>query len=164
MKGFYCLMAGLNVSEDLANVLMYTAVAMIKNNKQARCDFKLPTAEGVIRTTYKYSLLGTIGGFEFSAEVESDIGTREVRYIVRDDFEGIEHGRWYSMSLFDLLEMQAQEGSDPPSTALNLYPPQGEPLRASANTLGRCFLFMVKRIPQGDDFLWGIFCAQRLRA
>lgn len=94
----YCLMAGMNVSEELADVLMHTAIAMIQV-KQYRSTFKGKNGEGEIRTAYKYALLGgTIGGYEFTATIESDVGVRTVKYIVKDgDYEGIENGRWVTL-------------------------------------------------------------------
>lgn len=161
MNGFYCLMAGMNVSEDLADVLMYTAVAMIKNNKQARCNFKLPSAEGVIRTAYRYSLLGTVGGYEFSAEVESDIGTREVRYIVRDDFEGIENGRWYTISLLDFFSAQATpDTEEAPASTLNLPLPSRRSYWHRPKLSADAFCFRANRrgrvLPQSGShtILW----------
>jgi capsid protein len=110
MKGLYCLMSEMNVSEDLANMLMHTAIAMIQNGRKTRMPFKLEHAEGVIETTYKYALLGTIGGYRFRATVETDAGTRTVNYIVRDsDYEGIENGRW--VTLGELLGVQPSRSS-----------------------------------------------------
>lgn len=116
MKGLYCLMAGMSVSEDLANTLMHTAIAMIQNGRQMRTSFKMEDAEGVIETAYKYALLGTVGGYRFTATVETDVGTRTVTYIVRDsDYEGIENGRW--VTLGELLGVQPPSPS--PSSMLN---------------------------------------------
>ena len=111
----YCLMAGMRVSEELADVLMHTAIAMIQV-RQHRTIFKGRDGEGEIRTAYKYVLLGgTIGGYEFHATIESDDGTRTVKYIVKDsDYQGIENGRWVNLSaLLASLAPQNAAASSP---------------------------------------------------
>ncbi len=97
----YCLMSGYCLSDSDRNVLMFAAVQMVRD-KNPRKSLKGENFEGVITTDFSGADLGGIGGTRFKAEIETDVGTRSIEYLVRTrDLEGIEKAQWCTIE--DLL-------------------------------------------------------------
>lgn len=80
----YCLMtASVSLSSKMADVLFDTACQMIKDDSK-RKRFKKEGFEGTIRTSFDAKALSGISGTEFFADVESELGSGKVKFLVRE--------------------------------------------------------------------------------
>ncbi|MFZ6015130.1 MAG: hypothetical protein ACOYUZ_02115 [Patescibacteria group bacterium] len=103
----YCLMTGgLYLTEEICDILMYTAMYMIRDKSDKR-NFKIQTAEGRVTTQFEPASLGGIGGYLFEAEIEVSVGKRNISFIVRSgDYEGLDKAVW---QMIDLVREQQAE-------------------------------------------------------
>ena len=102
----HCLMtAGVSLSRRMADVLFDTACLMLKEGKE-RKNIKDPEIEGEVRTHFDQQVLGSISGVEFRATVETNLGTGDVKYLVRPvDAERRNKMEWVPFfSIKDLVE------------------------------------------------------------
>ncbi len=91
----YCLMGGGTfMTAAMCDELFYSALTMA-TDKLSRRNIKLPEAEGQIVTDFSTVSWNEFYGMRFTAELETDLGTRRVTYIVRTrDLEGVEDSVW----------------------------------------------------------------------
>lgn len=79
----YCLMVnGIPVTDELRIKLFKVACDMAKK-KNVRRTFKGEDGEGMVVTSYQTTLMGTISGILFEADVETEEHQGKVSYIVR---------------------------------------------------------------------------------
>ncbi len=73
--------SNISLTEEIRGALEDTAVAMIHSGKDT-ASFKAGSAEGRVRKERDYISFMNDGGPFFSAEVETDLGTGKVRFII----------------------------------------------------------------------------------
>ena len=109
----YCLMtSGVSLTSRMFDILFDTACLMLKKD-EGRKIIKDPEIEGEVRTNFEEQLLGSVGGIEFHATIETEFGTGNVKYLVRQiDAERRNKLEWVPFfSIEDLIE----ELNSPPS-------------------------------------------------
>lgn len=115
----YCLMtSGVSLSPRMADVLFDTSCLMLKKG-EGRKIVRDPEIEGEIRTLFAEQVLGSVGGVEFHATVETELGTGNVKYLVRPaDAERRNKLEWVPFfSVEDLIEKL----ESPPSRMAPLF-------------------------------------------
>lgn len=93
----FCVLraTGPALSEETREALIETARQIFQDaggqslSRSKTCTFKTSNAEGEITTRLTPLGLGTFWGVVFSAEIETDLGTNKIRYIV--GLEMLEH-------------------------------------------------------------------------
>jgi hypothetical protein len=118
-KDIYCLMtSGVSLSRRMADVLFDTACLMLKKGEERKRvnDVEI---EGEVHTSFRDQQFGSIGGVEFHATIETEFGTGNVKYIVRQaDAEMRNKLEWAPFfSIEDLME----EVESPPSRMAPMY-------------------------------------------
>ena len=73
-----------SLDDHMRDVLFLGAVQLMRD-RSARKTLKSPRLSGLIRTAFQRAMLGTIGGTKFAAALETERGSVEVTYIVRDE-------------------------------------------------------------------------------
>ena len=104
--------SGVSLSRRMADVLFDTACLMLKKGETRKRVMDVEI-EGEIRTSFRDQRFGSIGGIEFHATVETEFGTGNVKYIVRqadaDTRNKLEWAPFFSIE--DLMD----EMESPPS-------------------------------------------------
>lgn len=73
-----------SLDDHMRDVLFLGAVQLMRD-RSARKTLKSTRLNGLIRTAFQHAVLGTIGGTKFAAALETERGSVEVTYIVRDE-------------------------------------------------------------------------------
>ena len=99
-RRLYCLMvSGVPLSDEVTDVLLRTTRTMLRKGKE-RQSVRSDVCEGVVETRFRIANLGSLIGFVFRAEVESDAGKTTVRFLIDsqdisdEEFEHLERGGW----------------------------------------------------------------------
>jgi hypothetical protein len=80
---------------------------------------KHPDIEGEIRTKFESQCLGSIAGIEFHATVETELGTGNVKYLIRPaDAETRKKLEWAAFHSMDEL---MEELNSPPSRMVPMF-------------------------------------------
>ena len=115
----HCLMtAGVSLTRRACDALFDTACQIIKDGrkKQAVRDDGI---EGEIRTEFEEQVLGSIGGVEFHATVETEMGTGKVKFLVRPaDAKRRNELEWTTFPSMEALEAEL---NSPPSRRTPAY-------------------------------------------
>ena len=84
-KKIYCLMTSrAALTPRIADILFDTACLMLKEKKERKTvRDEEAEIEGEVRTHFDERMLGSIGGVEFRATLETQAGTGDVKYLVR---------------------------------------------------------------------------------
>lgn len=119
-----CLMtSGLSLTDEMAHLLLRTAVDMIRKRARKQ-NFKSAEGEGRLTTDFAYALLGCSGGTQFEAEVETNLGKGRVRFIAKDlTPEQLELGAWVCLPTF--AELFGSDETDQEPASENSYGPYG---------------------------------------
>ncbi len=72
-----------SLDDHMRDVLFLGAVQLMRDRSE-RKTLKTQRCNGLIRTAFQRAVLGTIGGTKFAAALETERGSVEVTYIVRD--------------------------------------------------------------------------------
>jgi len=107
-----------SLTSRMADVLFDTACLMLKKG-EGRKRIKDIEIEGEIRTDFTDRVLSSVGGVEFIATVETELGAGTVKYLVRPaDVEKRNKLEWAPFfSIEDLME----ELAAPPSRQTPMY-------------------------------------------
>lgn len=110
--------SGVSLTPRMADILFDTACLMLKKG-EGRKIVRDEELEGEIRTNFDERVLGAIGGVEFRATIETEMGTGSVKYLVRPiDAERRNELDWVPFfSIEDLVE----ELTAPPSRMAPAY-------------------------------------------
>lgn len=97
----FCVMSkGQALTDEMRTCLVKVAAQMVRE-KEEKCKIQTTAMEGCICTKFQRAILGSVSGFSFSAELESESGRTNVEFLVRDcDQERIdlENGFWMTMN------------------------------------------------------------------
>ena len=97
--------SGVSLTPHQSDVLFDAACLMLKRGRE-RQNIKDPAVEGEVRTKFEEQALGGICGIEFHATVETDMGTGNVKYLVRPFDAKRRELEWTSFSSFEELEAE----------------------------------------------------------
>lgn len=90
----YCqMLSGMPLTGQISQALFDGAKKMWADGEE-KLDVSTQEFEGRIRTQGKHSLLGSIGGVLFEANIETDLGSTNVRFIVQTRQLPDENARW----------------------------------------------------------------------
>lgn len=108
----HCLVTSKVSLNDETRWALYRAAFTMFRERAEKRKFKTGMCEGEIRCDYKYCLLGNIRGTAFSATLETDRGTGNVKFIVNtSDLVSDEDGQWVPVDL----------GERPPPREMGLH-------------------------------------------
>jgi hypothetical protein len=86
---------GQPLTGTICNALLGTAQGLVRDQQRARA-IEGDGYDGLVTTCFRRATLEFIAGYEFEARLETDLGSTEVRFVVRDgDLHDLDRLRWY---------------------------------------------------------------------
>lgn len=111
-----CLMGGGSFMTGETCETLYRHALTMYSEKIKRRNFATHSCAGFITSEFEYVTLETFGGFVFTATLETDQGTKTVKYLVRaQDMSANEDGIWFYVS----APRSSMVSSTPASSMLN---------------------------------------------
>jgi hypothetical protein len=90
--------ASVSLTNEMSESLFQSACTMLRDGLKKR-GFLEETIAGLISTELKEKTFGQISGVEFFAEVETDLGRGQVKFLVNPkDAENRNKGTWHSFN------------------------------------------------------------------